>query len=139
GVDLNRYLDLSKVDVLKFRVGYGVTGSLPNETGLAQDRYEYRFEQSGTVKKTRDANPDLKWEQKSEVNLGLDFGLGGKFGGALDVYTRDIKDFILERDVDVAIFPSGRRFENVGSLKTNGIELSLNYNAFTFGQLRWNP
>lgn len=139
GVDLNRYFDISNVDVLKFRVGYGVTGSLPNETGLAQDVYSYDFELGGTVTKTRDANRDLKWEQKSEINLGLDFGFGGKFIGALDVYTRDIKDFILERNVDVAVYPSGRRFENAGSLKTNGIELSLNYNAVEFGRVRWNP
>lgn len=139
GVDLNRYLTLNNVNVLKFRVGYGVTGSLPNETGLAQDLYNYSFQSGGTVTKARDANPDLKWEQKSEINLGLDFGLGGKLIGALDVYTRDIKDFILERDVDVAVYPSGRRFENAGSLKTNGIELSLNYNAFEFGKVRWNP
>ncbi|MGC1240572.1 MAG: SusC/RagA family TonB-linked outer membrane protein [Chryseosolibacter sp.] len=139
GVDLNRYLDINNVDVLKFRVGYGVTGSLPNETGLAQDQYTYDFQSGGTVTKTRDANRDLKWEQKSEINLGLDFGLGGKLMGALDVYTRDIKDFILERNVDVAVYPSGRRFENAGSLKTNGIELSLNYNAVEFGRVRWNP
>ena len=139
GVDLNQYLDVNNVDVLKFRVGYGVTGSLPNETGLAQDLYNYDFQSGGTVTKARDANPDLKWEQKSEINLGIDFGLGGKLYGALDLYTRDIKDFILERDVDVAVYPSGRRFENAGSLKTNGIELSLSYDALEFGQVRWNP
>jgi iron complex outermembrane receptor protein len=138
GIDLNRYFDIENVDVLKFRVGYGVTGSLPNETGLAQDLYAYSFQGGGNVSKTRDANRDLKWEQKSEINLGIDFGLGGKFIGALDVYTRDIKDFILERNVDVVVYPSGRRFENAGSLKTNGIELSLNYNGFQFGKTNWS-
>lgn len=32
-----------------------------------------------------------------------------------------------------------RRFENAGKLKTNGVELSLNYNALEFGQVRWTP
>ncbi len=139
GIDLDHYLDLASVDVLKLRVGFGVTGSLPNENGLAQDLYNYSFQGGGNVTKARDANPDLKWEQKTEINLGLDFGLGGKLGGSLDVYTRNIEDFILERDVPVTQFPSGRRFENSGSLKTNGIELSLNYNDLQFGRLRWNP
>lgn len=139
GVNLNHYLDLGKVDELKLRVGYGVTGSLPNESGLAQDFYEYSFQGGGQVSKTRDANLDLKWEEKTEINVGLDFGLGGKITGALDVYTRNIKDFILERDVPTATYPSGRRFENAGELKTNGVELSLGYNSVNFGQVQWTP
>ncbi len=139
GVDLNRYLSINNVDVLKFRVGYGVTGSLPNESGLSQDLYEYSLQGGGGVTLRRDANKDLKWEQKSEINVGVDFGLGGKFSGAIDVYTRDIKDFILERQVPVTEYPSGRRFENAGALKTNGAELSLAYNSFKFGELSWQP
>ncbi len=139
GVDLNHYLSLGNVDALKLRIGYGVTGSLPNESGLAQDFYEYSFQGGGQVSKTRDANLDLKWEEKTEINLGVDFGIGGKITGALDVYTRDIKDFILERDVPTATYPSGRRFENAGALKTNGIELSLGYNSINFGQVQWTP
>lgn len=139
GVDLNHYLSLENFDVLKFRVGYGVTGSLPNNSGLAQDLYVYDLADGGTVKLSRDANKDLKWEQKSEINLGIDFGIGGKLSGAIDVYTRDIKDFILERSVPVTEYPSGRRFENAGALKTNGAELSLSYNSVKFGQLSWTP
>jgi TonB-dependent starch-binding outer membrane protein SusC len=139
GVDLNRYLSLNNFDALKLRIGYGVTGSLPNQSGLAQDLYGYSFQGGGQVSLIRDANPDLKWEQKQEINLGIDFGIGGKLSGALDVYTRNIKDFILERDVDVSIYPSGRRFENAGSLQTQGIELALNYASLDFGQVRWSP
>ncbi len=140
GVDLTQYLDLNNVDVLKLRVGYGVTGSLPNESGLAQDFYEYRFQGGGNVTKTRDANPDLKWEQKQEINLGVDFGLGSKLTGSLDVYTRDVKDFILQNNnAPVSIYPTGTIFDNQGALKTNGIELALNYNSFQFGEITWNP
>lgn len=139
GVDLNKYLSIGSVDVLKFRVGYGVTGALPNDSGLAQDLYTYSLQSGGGVSKTRDANLDLKWEEKAEINVGLDFGLlGGKLNGSVDYYTRTISDFILERGVDVTIYPSGRRTENAGELKTNGIELNLSYNA-NFGALQWTP
>lgn len=140
GVDLTKYIPMNNVEVLKFRVGYGVTGSLPNETGLAQDFYQYNFSGGGTVTKTRDANPDLKWEQKREINLGVDFGIGSKFSGSVDVYTRSITDFILRNDqAPVSIFPTGTIFENSGELRTRGAELSLNYNAFQFGGVSWNP
>jgi len=140
GVDLTKYFPINNVDVLKFRVGYGVTGSLPNETGLAQDFYEYNFSGGGTVTKTRDANPNLKWEEKQEINVGVDFGLGSKFSGSVDVYTRNIRDFILANNqAPVSIYPTGTIFENSGELRTRGAELSLNYNSFQFGGLTWNP
>ncbi len=139
GIDILRYAQLGGFNALKFRVGYGVTGSLPGPSGLAQDLYSYSFSGGGNVTKSRDANTELKWEEKTEINIGVDFGLGSKLTGTLDVYTRDISDFILERQVDVAVFPSGRRFENAGALKTNGIELSLNYNAIQLGGVQWNP
>lgn len=139
GVDLNRYLKISKVDLLKFRIGYGVTGSLPNEAGVSQGQFNYGFAGGGNVSAVRDPNPNLRWEQKEEINAGVDFGFG-KFTGTLDVYTRNIKDFILNNDkVDVALFPSGNQIQNLGSLKTNGIELTLNYNSMQFGDLRWTP
>lgn len=142
GVDLARYFPMNNVNVLKLRVGYGVTGSLPNESGLAQDRYVYGYGGGGEVRKDRNANPDLKWEQKAETNIGLDFGLGNKLVGALDVYNRDIKDFILEQPgdlIDRTLYPEGSRFFNAGSLNTKGLELSLSYNSLQFGDVSWTP
>lgn len=140
GADLLQYLDLAAFTQLKFRAGYGVTGSLPGPSGLAQDSYSYGFGGGGSVFFNRAANPDLKWEEKAEINLGLDFGLlGGKLNGTLDVYSRDINDFILERTVDPAIFGTNLRFENAGKLSTQGLEFSLNHTGFGNGDLTWSP
>jgi TonB-dependent starch-binding outer membrane protein SusC len=140
GVDLNKYLELSKVDALKVRVGYGVTGSLPNDSGISQGLFNYSFNGGGNVTSARDANPDLKWEQKEEINAGVDFGFGGKISGSLDVYTRNIKDFILlNTSLDLTLYPSGSQYQNLGSLKTNGIELNINYDNVQIGEVRWIP
>lgn len=138
GVDLNKYLQLPKVNLLKLRVGYGVTGSLPDPSGLSQDEYSYRFDEGGIVKYTVNGNPNLKWEEKHEINLGVEFGVG-RLSGTLDVYQRKIKDFILLRNVDQTVFASGQQYQNAGSLKTPGIELSLNYNDIQFGAVHWTP
>lgn len=138
GVDINKYLQLSKVNLLKLRVGYGVTGSLPGPSGLSQDQYDYSLNGGGNVTLAVNGNKDLKWEQKAETNIGVEFGVG-KLSGTLDLYQRDIKDFILLRNVDAAVYPSGQRYENAGSLRTPGIELTLNYNSFQFGQVKWTP
>lgn len=140
GVDLTKYLTLGSVDVLKLRVGYGVTGSLPVEAGLSKALYTYDFQGGGRVVKTRDENPDLKWEQKAETNIGIDFGFGGKLNGALELYTRDISDFVFLVRQEAG---SGGTAEfinkNAGRLKTNGIELTLNYNSVNIGQVNWTP
>lgn len=128
GVDLNHYLDLG-ADKFKVRLGYGVTGALPQPNGLSQTIRGFTYEGGqggGASSPTRDANPDLKWEEKAELNLGFEFSKG-KWDATLDLYNRDISDFILERTVDVAVFPTGRRFENAGKLNTKGIELAINY------------
>lgn len=138
GVDLTKYIDIPNVDVLKFRGGFGVTGSLPSQAGLAQDLYSFN-RNNYSVSFARNANPDLRWEQKEETNLGIDFGIGSKLTGSVDFFVRNIKDFILERDVDVSVYVSGRRTENVGALRTKGLEVALNYNSVNIGEVKWNP
>ncbi|WP_420384798.1 SusC/RagA family TonB-linked outer membrane protein [Roseivirga sp.] len=140
GADLLQYLDLAAFSQLKFRAGYGVTGSLPGPSGLAQDSFSYGFGGGGSVSFNRAGNPDLKWEEKAEINLGLDFGLlGGKLNGTVDVYSRDINDFILERTVDPAVFGTNLRYENAGKLNTKGIEVALNYSGIGSGDFSWSP
>ena len=128
GVDINRYLKAEALDLLKLRVGYGVTGSLPRQNGLSKAIRSVVNGPDGSVSTVlqRAANEDLKWEQKGETNLGLDFG-AGRLRGSIDLYNRDIRDFILERTVDVAVYGVNKRFENAGKLNTKGAELSINY------------
>ena len=143
GVDVLEYADIAGIDLLKLRAGFGVTGSLPGPSGLAQDLFAYNRDASaagGSVSRVRGGNPDLKWEEKSEINIGLDFGLlGNKLTGTLDAYNRDINDFILNRQVDPAVFGFSNRFENAGKLRTQGLELALTYNDLLSGDLKWTP
>ena len=138
GVDLNNYLGLGGVDQLKLRVGYGVTGSLPSQSGLSQEIRQVVNLDDGGVNTTllRAANPDLKFEEKAEINIGVEFATG-KFTSTIDVYSRNISDFILERTVEVSEFGVDRRFENAGKLKTNGVEVALNYDVANSGDFKY--
>ena len=139
GVDLNNYLELSNVELLKVRIGYGVTGALPQPNGLSQQgrTLSYNGGQGGAgTNLTRAANPDLKWEEKAETNFGVEFQTG-KFGATLDLYSRNIKDFILERTVDVAEFGVDTRFENAGELKTSGLEIAIDYDVVDNGNVSY--
>ncbi|WP_282053566.1 SusC/RagA family TonB-linked outer membrane protein [Maribacter luteus] len=136
GADLNHYLELNNVDLLKVRVGYGVTGALPSRNGLSKSLYEPADGRLSSNQLT-DANPDLKWEEKAETNFGIEFA-SGRLGATLDIYTRNVSDFILERDVDVTIYPTGRRWENAGELKSQGFELAVNYDIIKSEDLNYN-
>ncbi|MGC6421530.1 MAG: SusC/RagA family TonB-linked outer membrane protein [Flavobacteriaceae bacterium] len=128
GVDMNKYLNLG-ADKFKVRVGYGVTGALPGQSGLTRDTYNIVSDALGNFNSVPAyaGNPDLKWEEKAETNIGIEFRKG-IVDVTFDYFTRDIKDFILNVPSDVAVtgFPSITT--NAGSLETNGVELAVNLN-----------
>ena len=138
GVDILNYVDLG-LDQLKFRVGYGVTGALPGPSGLSQAQYSYDFN-SQVITASNEPNPDLKWEEKAETNLGLDFALmDDRLSGSLDLYTRTISDFILEVAIPAAESTTGAttQYQNAGELKTNGMEMMLQYDAIVKNDMSW--
>ncbi|HJU75683.1 MAG TPA: SusC/RagA family TonB-linked outer membrane protein, partial [Gemmatimonadaceae bacterium] len=70
-------------------------------------------------------NPNLKWEQKTELNVGVDAGfLRDRITLTLDVYSAKTEDLLLSVSL-----PSTTGFNsqlrNIGSMKNKGVELSL--------------
>lgn len=127
-------------DQLKLRAGYGVSG---NSLGFdaftavatygASGWFDYTDPVTGITSKkrtlaaTRNANPDLKWESTSMLNVGLDFSLlGGRLGGTVEVYDKETKDLIWDYAVSTNIYPYGWMTANVGDMSNKGIEFSLN-------------
>lgn len=133
GADLNKYLKLENVNLFKARIGWGVTGANPPQVGLAQQIFNVQNGANGQSGATttqaggRAANPDLKWEEKSEINLGFEFATD-RFGATLDLFTRDVNDFIILANVESSEFNGfSQRWENAGKIGVNGIELAANY------------
>ncbi|WP_149274633.1 SusC/RagA family TonB-linked outer membrane protein [Pareuzebyella sediminis] len=143
GADLNKYLELENVNLLKARLGYGVTGAIPPEVGLFATTYAVNPGTSGsdgssTGQGVRAPNPDLKWEEKAELNLGFEFATD-RLSATLDLYTRNIDDFISLVNVDAALFGGiSQRYENAGKLRTNGVEFTINYDAIKNERLTYN-
>lgn len=141
GADLNNYLKLNNVDLLKVRIGYGVTGALPRDNGLAQNTYGVA---SSKLQTSLDpnagahlGNPDLKWEQKAETNYGIEFR-SGRLAGTLDIYSRDVKDFILQAAIEASAEGFTSQFQNAGKLKSSGFELGINYDLIKKENLSYN-
>jgi len=131
---------------LKLRASYGISGN--------QEIGEYRsmvlWEPSGkainpetgkeviTFKPAWNANPDLKWEETSEINVGLDFAfLDSRINGSLEVYYKVTKDLLGEYTVPVPPNLAQKTFANSGSLSNTGIELFLQAYIVTLPNFNW--
>jgi len=134
----------SFINDLKVRVGYGITGIAPNNNfgSLASFSYGNRFLYNGqwiqTLAPARNANPDLRWERKDEINVGLDAALfSNRLYGSLDVYERNTRDMLYGYDVPSPPFPVGSITANVGHMKNRGVEAILSYDVFRRSGLSW--
>ena len=146
GVDLDKILELDSFDQLKFRLGYGITGNEPTQ------RYAYKERLGATsalafinsefrtgIGPQSNPNPDLKWEEKAELNIGLDFiALDSKLSGSLDYFNRTTTDLL--RETPVATPPNIYQTSllNLGELETNGFEIALNYDAISTEDFSWS-
>ncbi len=128
--------NVKAVSNLKLRLGWGVTGQQDVGNDYpAQAKYRIASEGSyyyidGEYLPTLrpDAyDPDIKWEETTTQNIGLDFGfIKDRITGSVDLYKRVTNDLL-----NTVTIPSGSNFSNtlltnVGSLENKGIEFALN-------------
>ncbi len=128
--------DVKGISDLKLRLGWGVTGQQDVGNDYpAQARYIASSASSyypigGEFLPTLRPNaydPNIKWEQTTNQNLGFDFGFAkDRITGSIEIYKRVTKNLL-----NTVTIPSGSNFSNtlltnVGSLENKGAEFSLN-------------
>lgn len=136
--------DQNIFDDLKLRAGYGVTGSQPQNSflGVAMLKYDKYAYVNGqwvqTIVPASNPNPDLRWEEKKETNIGLDFmSLGGRLSGSIDYYNRDVDGLLFEYNVAVPPNLYERTWANGGKLRNRGIELLLSWTPVQTKDFEW--
>ena len=130
---------------LKFRAGYGVSGNAMGfdvyssyVTYGASGTFTYDGKTYRTYGATKNANPDLKWESTSMLNVGLDFGfLKNRFNGTIEVYNKKTKDLIWSYPVPTTQYVYGWMDANVGEMTNKGIEFTLNIDAIRTKDFNW--
>ncbi len=133
GVNIANLASIPQVDELKFRVGYGITGSLPDQNYVSLARLSPlggRFFYNGNYIQPygpgSNPNPDLKWERKGEINVGIDFSiLNYRINGSVDVYNRTTTDLIYNVPVPVPPNQFPNSLLNLGELNNRGVEVTL--------------
>lgn len=146
GIDLAKFIKMPFVQQLKLRGGYGVTGNLPPEPYLSQERFDVSnakfFYQGAYIQAygpVRNANPNLQWETKAEFDVGVDFYLWDyKISGSVDYYSSKSSNLLLEYTVPVPPFPSDRMWLNLGEMSNSGLEFAVNWKIFQHKKFSWS-
>lgn len=132
------------VNDLKFRVGYGITGNqdIGNYRSLLlmgrAGKFFYNGEWINTYQPISNPNPDLKWENKHEINAGLDFAvMKNRLSGTIDFYYRKSTDLLYTYNVSVPPYLYKELFTNVGTISNRGIELTLKGLIITKKEFNW--
>lgn len=130
---------------LKLRLGYGVTGTVPGSSYMSLNRLDlggygyYKGEWINMLKPSGNANPDLRWEKKKELNIGIDFGfLNNRISGSIDYYQRTTDDLIWDYSVPVPPYINTSITANAGTIKNKGLEVNVNVVPIETKDFVWN-
>lgn len=144
GVEVTNLISINGVDQLKARVSYGETGTDAPFNGLSQQRFSSgsAFLVDGSfvpsIGPVTNANPDLKWEVKRELNVGVDFAMmEARLRGSLDFYLSSTDDLLLEINVPVPPNQAPTTWINAAEVSNNGFEAAISYDAIRSRDLTW--
>ncbi len=125
--------DLTWLNNLKLRAGFGITGVIPNDPYMSLTRYSYSVyykdgdEWKQGLKPDANPNPNLKWEKSTEFNVGLDWSvLDDRLGGSIDVYNKKTTDLLFWYSVPTPPNLATTTFANGGSVRNRGVEVAIN-------------
>lgn len=131
--------DNQTVSDLKLRLGWGVTGQqdIFNDYPYIPNYYQGNFtaqvqfgNQFVSVLRPDAYDPNIKWEETTTYNAGLDYGFfDGRLNGSFDVYQKNTKDLLASIPVPAGTNFSDKVLTNVGSIENKGFEIVINGKA----------
>ena len=134
------------IDFLKIRGSYGALGTdniTPQDRTILTDylaslygsgnsigyTYGNNFVSGSTLGSI--GNEKIGWEKQLQMNIGFDMNFyKNKFNIAADYYQKNTKGLIYQPSVSTVILGGlPAPFDNIGSTKTSGVDISLGYNS----------
>ena len=145
--DENKWREVKWISNLKLRLGWGMTGQQDvgdNYAWIAKyvvgvgNKGLYPMSGDGTLQKPSSVNYDLKWETTTTYNIGFDFGFwNDRLTGTIDWYYRKTTDLLNWAPLAALSGFSDNGWQNIGSLRNTGVELSLEWKALQTKDWFW--
>ena len=133
------WLENSKIKQLKLRGSVGYTGSQSSEAYASLATYKYLLEDvymgfiGAELKGMR--NDDLKWQEKLDYNVGVDFNIGRLFSLKFDYYISKTKNNLLDFDLPTYTGFSTVK-ENIGDVENKGVDLRISMTPWSLPKER---
>ena len=140
--------NLKSLNLLKLRATWGISGNSNIPAGVQDFRVGYVG--TGIDPVTGDPivnlgylnnpNPDLKWDENQEVNVGLDFGLfNNRISGSVEYYKKTLNELLIaNNNIPIETNFSNTTYINGGKIENKGIEATLNIKLVESKNFSWN-
>ncbi len=140
--------DIDVISNLKLRIGYGVTGQqdigsnyayLP-AVNFSNPQASYQFGNTFyRVIRYEAFDTQLKWEETTTLNVGLDFGLmSDRINGSLEYYQRTTDDLLNTVPIPIGTNFSNFLTTNIGSLTIDGFEFQIDARVIESPDFSWD-
>ncbi len=140
-VDKENFLkEVSFVDFLKLRFSHGSIGnssSLGNYSYLSVYALNTNYVGIPAAFPNILGNPGLTWEKGYETNFAIDGSLFQRLNFTVEYYIKNTSDLLYSRKLS-ALTGYNSRFENVGALRNNGIEVNLSGDIISKADWTWS-
>lgn len=130
----------SWLDDLKLRASWGINGNDEIDNEATYTKYlvslsDASYNLSGDnqhlasgAAKTHTGNPDLKWEQTQQINVGLDFTvLNQRLSGSVDYFFKKTTDMLYEPPYAGVIGEGGYSWQNCIDMNNSGFEIVVGW------------
>ncbi len=122
------------INFLKLRASWGINGNdnigtfryVSTVGGFRNYTFGTKDDLVNGVSPNAIANPDLRWEQTEQTDLGIDARFAKNWTATIDVFSKKTKDMLLEIAVPGYVGNAGP-IGNIATMSNKGIELELGY------------
>ena len=121
------------------RASYGTVGNQDIDWYAARGFYSsgYNYNQTPGMRPTSIPNTALTWEVSKKFDVGFDLSLLQRFHLTFDFYNEDTSDALFQVPLSMTTGIK-ETYQNIGSIRNRGIELSANANIIQRKGLTWN-
>ena len=136
--------DLDIFTNLKLRGSWGITGNQAINPYSSLGLLGYEGYSWGTATNLPGympgdpPNPDLKWEETKQTDVGLDIGiLKNRVSLSFDYFNKNVENLLLPVPIP-KFYGGGTKLSNVGSVNNKGIDMAINFVPVENKDFSWN-
>lgn len=134
-----KFFESDVISNLKLKASWGITGMKDIGASKYLEAFAYNTQYNGNTSAVpiQMANPDLKWEQTTQFNIGAEIGILDRVSLDLNYYRNTTNNLLVYRDLP----PSGgfsSQWQNLGSVLNTGFEAAINVTPVSTNDLRWD-